>query len=284
MTGSSTFRRYLNASKLATLSFLSRAKRRLLGSHVEAVLVSTRNGLLLVNADDVTVGRKLAYSGEYGLDELQRIYPVIGPASAVLVVGAHVGALAVAASKRCAHLTAVEANPKTFRLLKWNLHINDCSNVTAINIAASDKMENIEFVMNRVNSGGSKRAPATRDYAYFYDSPDIVSVPAAPLDEELAGQHFDAILMDIEGSEYFALKGMPGILASAQSLFVEFVPHHLRNVSGVSVVEFVATISPYFSNLFIPSKQVHVASEGFVRELQKMFDRDECDDGLQFSK
>ena len=262
----------------------SRAKRMLMGQHVEALLVNTPNGLFLVDVEDQVVGRRLAYHGDYAPDELARLTNGLTEKSTVLVVGTHIGSHAIAISRHCASLTAIEANPKTFKLLQMNLLINGCTNVNAINIAASDKKEEIQFVMNRANSGGSKRAPVVKEFAYYYDSPEVVSVPAVPLDELLAGQRFDTIVMDIEGSEYFALKGMPAILASAKVLFVEFIPHHLRNVSCVNVAEFVATLSPYFSKLYIPSKQRQVEREAFVPELQAMFDRDESDDGLQFSK
>ena len=56
-----------------------------------------------------------------------------------------------------------------------------------------------------------------RDYAYFYDSPEIIKVPAGPLDDVLAGQTFDVILMDVDGSEYFALRGMQTLLAFCAS-------------------------------------------------------------------
>ena len=262
----------------------SRAKRMLMGRHVEALLVNTSNGQFLVDVEDQVVGRRLAYRGDYAPDELARLTDAVNETSNVLVVGTHIGSHAIAIARHCARLTAIEANPKTFRLLQLNLLINGCTNVSAINIAASDKNEEIRFVMNRANSGGSKRAPAVKEFAYYYDSPEVVSVPAVPLDELLTGQHFDTIVMDIEGSEYFALRGMPAILASANVLFVEFIPHHLRNVSCVGVAEFVATISPYFANLLIPSKQRHVTREGFARELQAMYDADESDDGLRFSK
>ena len=276
--------RVWNNAKLGVLNVVSRTKRRMIGPHVEALLVSSKNGLFLVDVEDQTVGRKLSYNGEYGLDELARLQSAISPQSHVLVVGTHIGTLAVAISKHCAQLTAIEANPKTFRFLELNLLINACANVRAINIAASDKREAIQFVMNRTNSGGSKRLPVHRDYAYFYDSPEVISVNAVPLDELLAGQSFEAILMDIEGSEYFALKGMQTLLASARVLFMEFVPHHLKNVSGVSVPELLSTVTPHFSHLFIPSKNLRLSQEQFVPALQGMFDNDESDDGLEFSK
>jgi FkbM family methyltransferase len=256
----------------------------MLGAFVEALLVKTDNGMFLVDPEDLTVGRKLAFSGQYGFDELHRLEMVMQPKTRALVVGTHVGALAIAASKRCAQLTAIEANPKTFRLLEMNLLINGCRNVKAINIAASDKREDIQFVLSRANSGGSKRLPVVHDFAYFYDSPAVVTVPAAPLDEILEGESFDVILMDVEGSEYFALRGMPSILAGARDLFVEFIPHHLKNVSCVSVEDFLSTISSYFSRLYIPSQNLHVEREDFLTALQVMYDTGRSDDGLHFAK
>ena len=277
-------RRTLTDNKLTALNILGRTRRHLLGRHSVAVLVNSRNGLLLVDAEDCVVGRKLAYEGEYGLEELARLTSVIDKSSNLLMLGAHVGALAVSASRMCAKVTAIEANPRTFRLLELNLLINGCPNVSAINVAASDKTEMLPFVMGRTNSGGSKRAPLAGSYAYVYDAPQTIAVPAAPLDEVLRGQKFDVVMMDIEGSEYFALKGMPSLLSSARVLFVEFVPHHLRNVSGVSVADFVSLITPHFSQLYVPSKDLRLTQDRFIPVLAEMFDQDESDDGLEFSK
>jgi hypothetical protein len=90
--------------------------------------------------------------------------------------------------------------------------------------------------------------------------------------------------MDIEGSEYFALRGMQKTLGSSTRLAVEFLPHHLRNVSGASVGDFVALIEPHFSTLTIPSKKLSVSRPDFRRTLQEMYDRDEGDDGILFEK
>lgn len=90
--------------------------------------------------------------------------------------------------------------------------------------------------------------------------------------------------MDIEGSEYFALKGMQIILANAQTLSIEFVPHHLRNVSGVSPREFLDLIAPHFEHLLIPTLNIRVTKDRFLPTLQSMFDQDQVDDGLIFTK
>jgi FkbM family methyltransferase len=278
------YRKVGRNAKLAVRSFVSRAKRLLVGSHVAALLVESKNGLFLVDVQDQIVGGQLSNNGEYGLGELERLQNSITLQSRVLVVGTHIGTLAIPLSRHCADLTAIEANPRTFRLLQLNLLLNSSSNVRAINIAASDERGSIPFLMSRVNSGGSKRAPVRSDYTYVYDSPETVNVQAEPLDKVLAGEKFDVILMDVEGSEYFALKGMPTLLASARVLFLEFVPHHIRNVSGVSVEALIGTLSPHFSTVFIPTRNLRVPRSEFLPVFQRMYDNDEVHDSLEFSK
>jgi hypothetical protein len=126
--------------------------------------------------------------------------------------------------------------------------------------------------------------PLVRDYKYFYDRPGIVKVRADRLDEVLADEEFQLIVMDIEGSEYFALQGMQRLVSRAEHRIVEFLPHHLRNVARVSVREFLGLIQPHFDTLTIPSRNVTVARPQFLPTLEAMYKRDECDDGLVFSK
>jgi FkbM family methyltransferase len=274
----------LNYPKLKLVRAMSATRRALMGSHVEAVLVRGDTGTYLVDVEDMTVGRRLARNGEYGAAELKRLLSVVTEQASVLFVGSHVGTLVVPASKHCREVIAIEANPRTFQLLRENLLLNECKNVQALNIAASDKNERIRFVLSRTNPGGSKRMPVVRDYAYFYDSPDVVSVEAHPLDEVLGDSRIDIILMDIEGSEYFALGGMQQILSRASVLFMEFIPHHLRNVSGVSVDQLLALIRPHFSTMFVPSLEITASNDRFGDVLQSMYDRERSDDGIVFTK
>jgi FkbM family methyltransferase len=270
--------------RLLILKWSSRAKRIVFGRNTDALLVRSRNGLLLVDVDDQYVGRHLTYEGEYGRLELERLQAVLSPSDNLLIVGAHIGAIAIPISHSCRSVTAIEANPRSFQLLQLNVAINRCENVHAVHIAASDKAEQLTFVASTVNSGGSKRMPVVHDPMYFYDSPQLITVQSARLDDTLRGMKFEIVLMDIEGSEYFALRGMQDILSYATALFVEFVPHHLRNVSNVTVGQFLAPIQPHFSRMFVPSQGCTVPRSDWCPVLQVMYDRNESDDGVFFSK
>ncbi|MEO8627626.1 MAG: FkbM family methyltransferase, partial [Betaproteobacteria bacterium] len=197
----------LLAMKLVLKLLLSHLRKATLGRNISAVITSSANGLFAVDIADTGVGRTLIQHSSYAQDELERILRLVHPADDVLVVGAHIGALAIPISKHCHRLVAIEANPATFDLLKINLLLNNCANVTAINIAAGRTTEAIRFVLNTCNSGGSKLLPRTRAFKYFYDAPAIIPLQAHSLDEYLAGERFAIILMDIEGSEYHALQG-----------------------------------------------------------------------------
>lgn len=273
----------LGAVARAVRHYKSRLLAGYLGNNVVAILTDTRNGELLVDPADMVVGRALMQDGEYGTRELGLIGSLTNSSSKVLIVGSHVGALAIPISRNVREVIAVEANPKTFGLLVSNILLNGRQNVEAIQLAASDSKAPIQFVANKANSGGSKRMPVEKLRDYFYDNPEVITVAANRLDDVVA-EKIDLVLMDIEGSEYFALRGMPRILSSTKHLVVEFLPHHISSVAGVSVDQFVAEIEPHFDELWIPSTKRRVGKADFLPELSSMFDAGASDDGIVFSK
>ena len=259
----------------------SRKMRKSLGTNIRAIITQSSNGLFAVDPEDLEVGEKLRKGG-FGLDEIERIKSLISDDSRVLIVGSHIGSLVIPISRHCKEVVAIEANPKTYELLSLNLRLNDIENVVSHNIAASEKTEIITFFLNTVNSGGSKRAPKQSHFMYEYDSPERVEIQAHALDTHLSNHAFDLVLMDIEGSEFFALKGMPKILQECKSLIVEFLPHHLRNVAGVDAQTFLKQIPERFTKVTIPSQNVTLSREEAQAFLLKMFRDEKGDDGLIF--
>ena len=259
----------------------SRKMRKSLGTNIRAIITQSSNGLFAVDPEDLEVGEKLRKGG-FGLDEIKRTKSLISDDSRVLIVGSHIGSLVIPISRHCKEVVAIEANPKTYELLSLNLRLNNIENVVSHNIAASEKTEIITFFLNTVNSGGSKRAPKQSHFMYEYDSPERVEIQAHALDTHLSNHAFDLVLMDIEGSEFFALKGMPKILQECKSLIVEFLPHHLRNVAGVDAQTFLQQIPERFTKVTIPSQNVTLSREEAQAFLLKMFRDEKGDDGLIF--
>ncbi len=251
---------------------------------VRGVITGGGQGLYAVNIEDEFVGKELRETGEYGAGEVARAAQFLTKEDNALVVGGHVGTIAIPLGRRCNHVTAIEANPWTFKLLQCNIILNNVGNIDAIHLAANDKKQTLKFVMNTQNSGGSKRLPIVRDPSYFHDNPAIVDVEADSLDVRLADRQYALVFMDIEGSEYFALKGMQNILRSARTLIVEFLPHHLSNVAGVTPEEFVEPLLPHFNKLFVPSLNRHSEKHEFARAVRSLYAAGHSETGLIFTK
>ncbi len=256
--------------------------KRRFGGKTSTLTVETKNGIFVVDAADLEVGGKLRTKGEYGTEEINRISNYITDKSSVLIVGAHIGSLAIPIAKKCSKLVAIEANPRNFDLLQKNIELNKITNLTAYNIAASDKSETIKFQMNTVNSGGSKRVPVNNHYMYTYDNPEVIDVEAHSLDNYLSNTSFDLVLIDIEGSEYFAMRGMKEILTNTKTLIVEFLPHHITNVAGIRLTDFLDNIPQHLGQITIPSRNATYPIDVGIVTLRQMFDNGDGDDGIIF--
>lgn len=260
----------------------SKRFRRSLGNDVTGLIVDAKNGRFAVDPADLEVGAKLRIHGAYGLDEVDRVAGLIDETSSVLVVGSHIGSLVIPIAKMCSKVVAVEANPRNYRLLETNIKLNDATNVEPHHVAASAKEEMIRFQMNTVNSGGSKRVPVHNRYIYTYDNPEVIEVQAYALDAYLDDHAFDLVLIDIEGSEYFAMQGMTSILGQTKTLIVEFLPHHITNVAGVELDDFLAQVPEHFTKLTVPTKNATYDRGEGMDVLRRMFAAGEGDDGILF--
>ena len=229
------------------------------------------------------VGRWLREYGTYDLETLDRLKDHVGLRSRILIVGAHIGALLVPLSKCCAEILAYEPNPKTFRLLTINIELNQVGNCRAFNLAAGETEGEIAFYANTVNSGGRKRKPVIENFLYTFDSPEVLRVPMVALDDHIEDHVFDIIVMDIEGSEYFALSGMQDILAKSRHLQMEFIANHLDNVSSVSNGELLELLSPHFGSVRLQPDGEAVLRDDFLPFLDELRNNDTQGD-LLFSK
>ena len=256
--------------------------RKKLGQNIKAIITESENGLFAVDPEDLEVGQKLR-SGGFGVEEVERLKTFINKKSKVLIVGTHIGALAIPLSKHCREITAIEANPNTFELLEINLHLNHAKNIIPHNIFANESHEKVEFLLNTVNSGGSKRKPKKSSFLYDFDNPEIIELESHKLDDYLPDHDYDLVLLDIEGSEYFAMKGMKNILSNCKTLVVEFLPHHLKNVADIDVETFLSVLPGHFTKFNLPNNQQEHNISEVKAVLQKMYDANIGEDGIIFT-
>jgi FkbM family methyltransferase len=123
---------------------------------------------------------------------------------------------------------AVEPAPGNFALLRANVERVGAHQVSTVNAAAWRDAGSVELLLSRENTGDNRvlgvgEAPGANGAA------TTVSVPAVKLDDLLAADHVDFVLLDTQGSERAVLEGMRRTIARDRPrLQVEFWPHGIR--------------------------------------------------------
>ena len=268
---------------------LAEAEKRInafvgLGKNAIGVVAATRYGYFVTNVEDDCVGKGILNGGGFPDAEISFLKRILTKDSSVLIVGAHIGTLAIPLHSHVSRIVAIEANPHTYEYLALNVSINNVPNIQIANFAAAEDKKKISFLLSRVNSGGSKRAPSKGNIGYYFDNPDVVEVQARRLDDEYANEKFNLVLMDIEGSEFFAIKGGKETLKKADFFCVEFLPHHLRDVANISVSEFLRPIHEIFDFLYVPKSGGSYKKDRFYEILEGFFASNQNHDLLIFSK
>ena len=268
----------------------SKKRKKIFGPNAKGIIYDSKNGYMALPISDITIGKNLGFKGHWNFNEIQKLLQQTTQDDVIYFIGTHVGTLLVPIAKKVKTVVGFEANEDTFWFIKANLCLNKISNATIFNKAVGDGAKKVTFYKNTVNTGGSKIKPIKDSILYNYDNPKQVEVDMVALDPFIAEQSLttpSGIIMDIEGAEYFALKGMQATLAKVRFLYVEFVPHHLQNVSNTSVEKFLKTITPHFSKAIFLKDNTQYDISSSEKELVKhlkTLEKDNVADDILFTK
>ena len=246
--------------------------------------VATPFGIFEIDPTDTSVSKTLQRFGEYGRRELEALNMFLEDSKNVLILGAHIGTMVVPiALGKVESVHAVEASPRNFDLLHKNIELNQLKNVSTHRKFISDARKKVRFIDDVNFTAGSKIFP--RNNISFYKDKDakVIEVEADSVDALFPGEKFDLILCDIEGAEIDALKGMTETLKGAKCLAIEFMPHHLRDVSEASVADFLENLWD-FQTLYSPRLKRAAHRDGFTALLTLMYENDVHDECLIFHK
>lgn len=227
----------------------SKKRIKVFGSNAKGIIYETQNGIIALPIEDTTIGRELGFKGNWDINEINKIIDICDSNDCIYVIGTHVGTLLIPLASKVKKIVGYEANDNTFWYMNMNLCLNRINNVVLFNKAVGDENKTVKFYQNKVNTGGSKIKPIKDSILYNYDQPSEVSVDMIALDRHIIDEKLPTptgFIIDIEGSEYFALIGMQNSLKSAKFLYIEYVPHHLENVSNVNNSQFLDLICPHF--------------------------------------
>ncbi|MDR2614012.1 MAG: FkbM family methyltransferase [Candidatus Accumulibacter sp.] len=178
------------------------------GERLSYRIVHARHGWMLVNPNDVYVGRALLEYGEYSEIESGFLHHYLFKPGRIVEVGANVGAhtvgLAKAAEAKGEEMVVFEPQPVVFQNLCANLALNGLRNVRAWPFACGDETEILHFdepdYDRHGNFGGVSMSRAE-------DGVGRVAVPCVRLDDFLGEGAVALIKIDVEGYEFAVLRG-----------------------------------------------------------------------------
>ncbi|KFZ30627.1 hypothetical protein IDSA_08835 [Pseudidiomarina salinarum] len=220
-------------------------RNQVLSKYGKAVLADTWNGMLLVEAGDFAVGRKLLDKGEYDRQDIEWLAENLGgKAGHIVIVGTHIGSLLIPLSKISERVTGFEADLTNFELVSHNLLLNQVSNAKVNNKAVGAEAGEVTVRRNTLNTGNSSIS--------LKPVKDLPTVDMVTLDTWLADDKdtVSLMVMDIEGHELHALKGGKDTLERTEMLYIEYSPSLLENheSTGDALLEYIGR---FFSDMYI---------------------------------
>ena len=161
---------------------------------------------------------------------------------------------------------AFEPDPNNFELLKFNVTKNDCSNVKAFNKAASVKSETLSlYKYPEKNRGRHSLLPQK--------NAKKIDVSAVCLDQFLEAElhsRVKFIKIDIEGYEFYALRGAMNILNYCPMVMMEFSPHLYPEPShATELVHFMANLE-FMPKLLMHGKLEEIDLDSLIGETRQV--------------
>lgn len=186
---------------------------------------------------DRVLAKKLVLFGGYERHEIALLTSFVKPGDAVLDVGANIGIYTLHLSRAVGptgRVISVEPDPDNLRLLRENIEINGCRNVTIVPCALGDIDRSAELFQVEDNRG----------YLSFADLAGTgrsISVPVRRGDEVLAevGCKPEILKIDVEGAEPSVLGGLG---YHPRVILFEFVPSQLT-AQGFDPVSFLERLA-----------------------------------------
>ena len=170
-----------------------------------------------------SIGFDIFLNGIYEQDTIDFIVSHVSPNGNMIDIGANIGAIAVpvASLRKDVQLLCIEASPRVFGYLSYNVKKNDLKNCTLINMAISDEDGRHEkFYSPDDQFGKGSFSPV------FTKKMEMVeTITLSTLITRQQIKKIDFIKIDIEGYEYYAFKGARELLLgpNAPDILFEFV-------------------------------------------------------------
>lgn len=178
--------------------------------------------------------RTILETGEWEPENWQAISTSLSEGAVFLDVGAHIGYDSLKAAVKVGKsglVVSFEPNPDTLKLLRDNVAASNAANVIVEPIACTDREQMLTLYGGPEDNTGT--ASLSRQNVEFFSSapPRQFTVRGRPIDDvvrELGLKRVDVIKVDVEGAEYYVLRGARETLRRFHpKVVVEIIPRQL---------------------------------------------------------
>lgn len=164
-----------------------------------------------------TIQTRIFFFGFWEPNITSYVSSKLRPGDVFIDIGANIGYYSLLASRyvgQSGRVFAFEASPSIFTLLQKNLAANDATNVTARNVAVSDRQCEIPIFLNRAeNIGASTTLQSVADSIGARQEATVNGYPLSDLVDLAVLRTARFIKIDVEGAEWPIVKGMRDVVS-----------------------------------------------------------------------
>lgn len=215
-----------------------------------------------------TIGEEIFINGVYEEEIISLIIESLAPGEVFLDLGANIGAIALAVSKKTGGknpIVCVEASLKLYEYLSFNIRHNNLNNILALHFALSDidDME-LSFYSPDDKFGKGSLSPVFTKQAQL-----VKSIRLDTLLERNGIGKVGVIKIDVEGYEYHVFNGAKRLLEAknAPKIVFEFVDWAENQAEGLKAGMAQQCLVDYGYKLF----EIQTGAGGFsLSEVEKV--------------
>ena len=186
---------------------------------------------MLVDLDDRGISRTLLLFGRREEEHMVMLRPVLQPGMTVFDIGANIGYYVLIERGLVGprgHIVAVEPSPQNVALLRRNLALNGCDNVTVLEMGVSGRAGRQPFHLSHLSNLNTFH-PEGSAALHLSDRVIDVEIDTVPAIARRAGRKPDLVRMDVEGHEIEVIEGLlPAIEAGEMAPMILFETHLSR--------------------------------------------------------
>lgn len=176
-------------------------------------------GVIGLRLDDY-LQQRIFLDGAYERPLLDWLHATLTPDDVCWDIGANVGAVSVAAARRCRRVVAFEPDPRSLPVLRANLDANHLVNVTVIDRALGSAAT--RAVLYQAESGNTGMTSLLADRAARGGRAEVQVMRGDDLVAERPELFPTVMKIDVEGAEHAVLGGLTAVLGSGRVRAIVF--------------------------------------------------------------